>query len=70
MEIVLIEENNEGRMSKEMELLRIEDQLDRLYRRQEIIENQRDETFYEEELKEVKYEINYLLSKQKEIWEE
>lgn len=70
MEIVLIEENNEGRMSKEMELLRIEDQLDRLYRRQEIIENQRDETFYEEELKEIKYEINYLLSKQKEIWEE
>lgn len=31
--------------------------LDELYRRKEIIENERDETFYIEELKEIKNEI-------------
>lgn len=42
--------------------------LDELYRRKEIIENERDETFYIEELKEIKNEIKCYEDEIKNEW--
>lgn len=57
-------------MSRELKSLRIQDKLDSLYRRQEIIANQHDETFFQEELKEIEDDIDFLNNELTELFKD